>query len=271
MPASRSTNPRTEAGKPAAPRRPYGLIVAIAVLVVLGFVITALPASIVTHFLPKGVEAQDLSGSIWHGAAANVRALGHDVGGIEWHVYPLSLLHLRLKADLEWAHRGVGLAASAEIDRAGITATNVHGGGPIEDLTDLGFQSGWRGNADIAIDELQTDLTRILALRGQVKLADLAGPTVAGGADLGSYVLQWGSHSVDPNGVVTGELKDAGGPLQVQGTLALTLQQHTGLVSGTILERPDAPADLRKDLENLAQMRGRDAAGRIPVDLEFSF
>jgi hypothetical protein len=99
----------------------------------------------------------------------------------------------------------------------------------------------------------------------------LAGPNVAGGADLGSYVLQWSDHSVDPNGVVTGELKDAGGPLQVQGTLTLTLQQHTGMVSGTILERPEAPGDLHRDLDNLAQMRGRDPSGRIPVDLEFSF
>jgi hypothetical protein len=271
MPASRSTSPRTEGGKPAAPRRPYGLFVAIAVLVVLGFVVTALPASIVTHFLPKGVEAQDLSGSIWHGAAGNVRALGRDIGGVEWRLHPLSLLRLQLRADLAWAHRGIGLTALAAIDRAGITATDIHGGGPIEDLTDLGFQSGWHGNTDIAIDALQSDLTQVSVLRGQVKIAGLAGPNVAGGADLGSYVLQWGDHSVDPKGVVTGEIRDAGGPLQVQGTLTLTLQQHTGMVSGTILERPEVPADLHRDLENLAQMRGRDPAGRIPVDLEFSF
>jgi general secretion pathway protein N len=247
------------------------VFVAVAVLAILWLLVAALPASIVTHFLPKGVEAQDLSGSIWHGAAANVRALGHDVGGVEWQLRPIALLRLQLKTDLHWAHRGIGLAGSAVIDRAGVTVTNVHGGGPIEDLGDLGLESGWRGNAEIAIDELSTDLTRILSARGQIKIEDLAGPTVAGGADLGNYVLQWGSHAVDPKGVVTGELQDAGGPLQVQGTLTLTPQQRSGMVSGTIQERPGAPAELHKDLEDLARMRGRDSQGRIPVDLEFSF
>jgi hypothetical protein len=270
MPPSHSTSRRADAGKPP-PRRSYGLLIAVGLLVVLVVVVAELPAGIITRFLPRGIEVQDLSGSIWHGAAANVRALGHDIGGIEWQIDPASLLRLQLKTDLHWVHGGVGLTAKAVIDRAGITATGIQGGGPIEDLADLGLPSGWRGNSEIAIEELRTDLTRILSARGQIKIADLSGSSVAGGANLGNYVLQWDSHSVDQTGALNGELHDAGGPLQVAATLTLTPQQHNGMVSGTVLERPEAPEELRKNLQDLAQLRGRDAAGRIPVDLEFSF
>jgi hypothetical protein len=36
-------------------------------------------------------------------------------------------------------------------------------------------------------------------------------------------------------------------------------------------ERPGAPPALLSDLEGVAQLRGRDAQGRIPVDLEFTW
>jgi hypothetical protein len=43
------------------------------------------------------------------------------------------------------------------------------------------------------------------------------------------------------------------------------------MLSGTLKERPDAPAALRSDLEGVVQLRGRDPQGRIPVDLEFTW
>jgi len=84
-------------------------------------------------------------------------------------------------------------------------------------------------------------------------------------------VLQLGADAVDANGALTGHLSDDGGPLALQGTITVSPQQHTGMLSATIQARADAGGELRKELENLAQLRGRDAAGRIPVDLEFSF
>ena len=42
------------------------------------------------------------------------------------------------------------------------------------------------------------------------------------------------------------------------------------ILSGTLRERAEAPPALRSQLQNLAQYRGRDPQGRIPVDLEFT-
>jgi hypothetical protein len=247
------------------------VLVLIALLAALVVVAGALPASVATHFLPDGVQARDWSGSLWHGEAAQVRFRNLDLGAVEWQIHPSALLQLTLAADLQWVHRGFGLTGRAALGRNNVTLSAIQGGGPIEDLGDLGVAAGWHGTVQVSVDTVASDFTRVLAASGNVQVSDLTANRVAGGADLGSYVLRLSPTAVDASGVITGELSDAGGPLAVQGTITINPQQHTGLVSGTVQERADTPAELRRDLTDLVQMRGRDSQGRIPIDLEFSF
>lgn len=271
MPASRSTSRSTEQPKRGLRPRAYVLIGLLALLAALVVLASALPARVATHFLPAGVQARDLSGSIWHGEAGAIRFNNLEIGAVEWDIHPAALLQLSLVVDLQWVHRGFGLAGRAAVARHALTLSAVQGGGPVEDLDDLGVVAGWHGTAQVSIDELRSDFSRILAASGSLQVSALASAAVAGGTDLGSYVLRLSPTAVDASGAITGQLSDAGGPLAVQGTITLTPQQHTGLVSGTLQERADAPAELRRDLADLVQMRGRDAQGRIPIDLEFSF
>jgi len=240
-------------------------------LAVLGVFVSAMPAGIITHFLPSSIHAEDLSGSVWHGAIGKLTAAGHDAGAVEWQLYPAALLHFAIKLDLHWVYRGFGAATTAVVDHGSSSFSALHGGGPIEDLQDFGVARGWRGTADISLDRFATDYARILSARGDIKVSGLSSAQLAAGADLGSYVLHLGNDAVDANGGVTGRISDAGGPLSVQGTIVVSPLQHTGTLSATIAERADASPNLRKELENLAQLRGRDRDGRIPVDLEFSF
>jgi general secretion pathway protein N len=272
MPASRSTNRNAERAPPRGLRpRGYLTLVALALLAALVVLAAALPASFATRFLPDGVQARDLSGSIWHGEAGQVSVRNLDLGAIEWQIHPGALLQLTLAADVQWVHRGFGLTGRAALDRHAVSLTAIQGGGSIEDLRDLGVAPGWSGTAQVAIDTIASDFARLLAVSGSVQVSDLASARVAGGADLGAYVLRLSPTAVDASGGITGQLSDAGGPLAVQGTITITPQQHTGLVSGTLQERADTPAELRSELADLVQMRGRDSRGRIPIDLEFSF
>lgn len=281
MPASRSTRQSTEkpgvgaapapAGDGRARPRSYWVLVPIAVLAALAVLMTALPSSLATRFLPPIMHADDLSGTIWHGAAGKITVQGRDAGALEWHLYPAALLEMTLRLDLHWAHEGFGVDAVAAADRHGLSLTAIHGGGPVEDLRKLGAPAAWRGTANIALDSLSTDYTRLLSIRGDVGVAEVSSAQVVGGADLGNYVLHFGDDAVDASGIVKGSVHDAGGPLKVQGTVILSQAQHTGTLSGTVQETAEASADLRSELNQLAQMRGRDAQGRIPVDLEFNF
>jgi len=237
---------------------------------VLAVVIASLPASLVAHFLPPFVHAEDYSGSLWHGSAGKISVDSRDAGALEWWLHPLSLLEMSVVADLHWVKVGFVADATVKIDRHGYTAHAIKGGGPIEDLRDFGIAPGWRGIADLNFSELKGDFARPLAAVGELRVSNLMSARVAGGADLGGYELSLPEGAVDAEGNVTAKLVDTGGPLDLQALIHYSAKDRAGVLSGTVKERPDAPAALLGQINDLAQMRGRDPQGRVPVDLELA-
>ena len=105
---------------------------------------------------------------------------------------------------------------------------------------------------------------------GDITLSDVSSAQVASGTNLGSYDLHFQPASA-AGADMSAALADTGGPLAVNATLQLSMKTRSGLFSGTVKERPDASPALRSQLDNLAQLHARDAEGRLPVDLEFTF
>jgi Type II secretion system (T2SS), protein N len=278
MPTSRSPNRapnQRAAATPAVERarfiRPLIVIAIVAVLLV---ALIALPASLVNRFLPPNVRALDFSGTLWHGSAGNIAVNSRDAGAIEWHLHPWSLAMLTLSADLHWVKVGFVGDANVDVSRHGITAHDVQGSGPIEDLHELGVAAGWHGTTRFKFSELQLTFDGgaavVRSAVGDIAVTDLASPQVADGADLGGYALHIANGAVTPDADAAAELTDTGGPLEVQAVIHFSAKDHTGLLSGTVKERASAPPALRGQLENLAQLHARDAQGRIPVELEFT-
>ena len=267
MPASRSPS---RAAKPAPRSRSYWPLVLIGLVAVLAVIIAALPASIITHFLPPSVHAEDFSGSIWHGSAGKISVDARDGGALEWRLHPAALLGMNVTADVHWVKVGFVVDAAVTIDRQGLTAHSVTGGGPIEDLRDFGVAPGWRGVATINFSELKSDLVKPLAAVGELRVSNLTAAPIAEGADLGGYELRLGEGAVAADGSVTAQLTDTGGPLDVKADIRYSAAEHTGLLTGTLRERANAPAALLDQLQGITQLRGRDPQGRIPVDLEFA-
>src|SRR5450755_3276267 len=145
MPISRS---RPRGAKPPATAarspllRPLLLIVALAALAV---TVIALPASLIQHFLPAAIGAEDFSGSLWHGSAGRLTLNSREAGAVEWRLHPAALLLLRVSADLRWVELSFVADATVDVDRHGVTAHDLRGGGPIEDLSRVGLASGWLG------------------------------------------------------------------------------------------------------------------------------
>jgi|SRR5450631_645815 len=268
MPASRSLS---RGVKPAPRSRSYGPLIVIGLAAVLAVIIAALPASLITHFLPPTVRAEDFSGSLWHGSAGKISVAARDAGALEWRLHPTSLAGMAVAADLHWVKVGFVIDAAVRIDRQGIAARDIKGGGPIDDLQDLGVAAGWRGTADVNLKELRGEFAKPLAAIGDIHVANLASAQVAAGADLGSYDLKLGDGAVAADGDVTARLNDTGGPLDIQALIHFSAQERRGVLSGTLSERPNASAALRSQIQQFSQLRGRDPQGRIPVDLEFSF
>jgi hypothetical protein len=267
MPISRSPRPLVEP-KRAARRWP---LILISVIVLALASIFLLPASMVLRFLPATVRAEDFSGSLLHGAAGRLRVNGRDAGALEWQLHPAALLHFALAADIHWVKVGFVLDGSVEAARNRFTAHAIHGGGPIENLTDLGVAPGWRGIATTSFEEISGDFTQLQSVVGKVEVSNLSSSSIAAGSDLGGYELQLPKGSVAADGSISATLADTGGPVQLRAEIHLSPATRTGMLSGTLKEGPDATADLRNQLGSLAQMHARDASGRFPVDLEFTF
>lgn len=267
MPASRSAS--RDVKRPPRTRR-WPLIL-LGLIVLAGAVIYALPASLAARFMPAQVQAEDYSGSLLHGAAGKIRINAHDAGAIEWQVHPLALLRLALVADVHWVKSGFLIDGTAELRPGGFAAHGISGGGPIEDLQTLGFAAGWKGSAHLTFSEIKGNFQRLEAAAGKIDVANISSARVAEGSDLGSYELQLGPQSIAPDGSMSATLNDTGGPIEAQAQIRFSPPTRTGMLSGTLKERAEASPALRNQLSSLSQLRPRDASGRFPVELEFTF
>jgi hypothetical protein len=286
MPASRSPKPGAksagasvkQAGRNSSQSgrgtgdasRSYWPFVLLGVVAVLAVIVVALPASVVTHFLPATVHAEDFSGSIWHGSTGKFSVGERPAGALEWHVHPQALLGMAVAADLHWVKVGFVLDAAVTVDRHGLTARDLKGGGPIDDLRELGVAPGWRGTASVNFSEFKTDFAKPLAAVGDLKVAHLTSAQFADGADLGSYVLVLPEGAIGADGNLTAQLMDAGGPLDAQAVIHFSPAERTGTLSGSVKERSGVPPALHEQLQNLAQLHPPDAQGRTAVDVEFT-
>jgi hypothetical protein len=274
MPTSPSPRRGAKPSPAPPPRRLWPYLLVVFGVAVLAVAISALPASLVTHFLPVSVHAEDFSGSVWHGSAGRIAVAAHNAGALEWRLHPGALLQMKVAAELHWVKGAFLVDGNVEVDRGTLLASHLEGGGPIEDLRDLGLAPGWRGIAKIQVEQLKvglsSDAPSLKAAVGTIGVSNLASAQVAGGADLGGYLLRFADPAITPDSEASAELTDTGGPLGVDATIHFDAKERRGTLSGTIKERDDAPAALRAQLDNLAQLRPRDAQGRLPVDLEFT-
>jgi hypothetical protein len=243
-------------------------MIVIGLAALIAAILATLPASVVRHLLPAAIQAEDFSGSLWHGSAGRIRVNAREAGALEWRLHPAALLGLTAAADLHWMKVGFLIDAVVNVDRHGFAARDIRGGGPIADLQDLGVAAGWRGTAEVHLSELRGDFSAPLFAAGDVKVANLASAQLADGADLGSYDLQFPQQSSGGEGNLTALLTDTGGPLEVQTAINYSAKARSAVLSGFLRARPEAPPALLSQLQSLS--RGRDPHSQIPVDLEFN-
>lgn len=239
-----------------------------------GVTVALLPASLAARWLPAGVQAQDFSGSVWHGSIGRIRLEGTEAGALEWQLHPAALLHRALDSDLHWVRGSFVLDGRARLRGTELRFESLEGGGPVQDLVGLGIAAGTRGIAVVKLSQLALRLTGRVPLptaaAGTLEVADLTLPRLAAGADLGGYLLELKS-STDPAEEVVGQLHDTRGPFGLEAQVRLTPATRTGTLSGTLAARNPLPPGLEQAFGDLARLHAPDPQGRIPIDLEFTF
>lgn len=276
MPTSPSPRRGARAAPPAAPDRPlWPRMALIAVLAMVAVAAAALPASLLARFLPASAQADDFSGTVWHGSAGRLSLNNRDAGALEWRLHPLALFKLHIAADLHWVKGGFVLDGAVDAEHGAVSVSDVDGGGPIADLRDFGAAAGWSGTARVRIQQMSAGLLaggiQLKSATGEIEVSDFSSPQLAPGANLGGYALRFSNPAITPDTEAVATLADTGGPVGVEADIRVSLKTRTGLFSGTVKQRPDTPPALKSQLDNIAQLHPRDAQGRIPVDLEFTF
>ena len=225
------------------------------------FLVAGLPARIALRYLPPDVPVQVIapSGTVWRGAAAELRWRGEPLGALSWRLQVLPLLLGRLRAHV--ALEGDGLRARGLVtlrpDRS-VTVRDALADAdlaslPLDDLHLLAEPAG----------HLQAVVRELTLNGGHPRSADAdllwqpARLTSPVAYDLGGLALKLRGKK----GRLTGDLSSRGGPVDARGTLQLDPNGNLD-VNVKLTPRPDAPQDLR-DLLAMLGRPGRDGSVRL--------
>lgn len=245
---------------------------ALLLLALVAFALTLLarlPARWLPPLLPDGIVCTDPAGTAWDGSCSNLDARGFRAGATRWTLRPLRIFSGRAAAALRIAPSGARLEGDFAYGLFGgsVEGRNLRGefelrpGGLLP-----GIPADLDGHVRLALDEFALRDRAITALKGVIEVRDLRQRTNDGLLPLGSYELSFPG-TPDPSGNVSGTLKDLGGPLDVQGVLALTPAPGY-LLNGTVALRPEAPPGLARQISFLGSP---DANGRRPFAQEATF
>jgi len=245
---------------------------ALLLLALVAFTLTflaRLPARWLPALLPEGVACADPAGTFWSGSCANLDARGWRAGAVRWSLHPWRLLTGKAAAALRIAPPGSTLEGEFAWSLFGGTLEGRAVRGDLELRPDgllPGVPGDLSGRVALALDEFALRDRVVTALQGVIEVKDVQQRTRDGLLPLGSYELRFEGPAASA-GNVSGRLKDTGGPLAVEGTLALTPAPGY-LLNGTVAVRPEAPPGLARQI---AFLGSPDANGRRPFAQEATF
>lgn len=236
----------------------------LAVLATSLFLLTVLiraPASWALKFAPAGVSCSLPAGSMWRGSCTRMSAAGIELQEVAWILHPWPLLLGRLDLDLSSADARAQGSVHLSISIGGhLVLRGLHAQLPVGTEFLPLFPTAWSGRLRLELTRVEFEQHRLRVLQGTATASDLAQrhPPIV----YGNYELQFGE-AAQGDDVITGKLRDLGGPLAVSGTLRLRHGRDYEL-DGLVSVRSGASADLVKGVEFLGP---GDAQGRRPFSL----
>lgn len=219
--------------------------------------LVVLPARWVAAVLPTGVQCAQWGGSIWRGQCIDLKVSDGGrstvtLDSLRWKVQPRSLLRLSLGADFQGAWPQGGAQGNIVVRPGGsIRLRGLTGRSLLDQKFFAALPAGWNGSVDLRGLELDWAGGRIDHLGGELAVNDLFDGR---GTALGSYRLEFPPSSTAP---FSGQLRDMGGPVEVDATLELTAERAWSL-EGRMRVRDPADEQLNRRLDMLS---GADAGG----------
>jgi len=247
-------------------------IISISILLYCFFLVSNLPAKMVISWaVPKSNNALSITspqGTIWSGKMASIGAKGVNINNFEWDLNLLPLLYGNISIDFvfgdEESH-GTG-SINLSLSSNKIDVDNLEARLPISMLTPLmiGVPAKLDGQLHAHFDSIVYAPGEEIMAKGNL-VWNSAAVTVLQTVQLGDLKLSLTPRDKGSHGV----LKDAGGPLILEGTVQLSNkgQYQAAIKVGT---RSTAEAALKQSMPFLGQA-GSDGkvqirrSGRLPL------
>ena len=223
-----------------------------------------LPLGWALPLLPTGIQCDGPTGSLWNGRCAS---LSSQVGGnpfllgeVSWQVRPWQLLRGSLALDIALSRGPVQANALVQWGLNRLEVLELTARGPLDPALVPGFPATWRGELQVSGARLRLEKGRLTALEGTARASQLAsvGPLPVA---YGNYQLQFPRATGDSLSV--GQIRDEGGPLQVQATLRVTPALDWQL-DGLVAARATSDPGLARHIQYLGSP---DAQGLRPFSL----
>jgi len=237
--------------------------IALGVGAYLAFTLTAFPAATaLAWFGPSQLAAVGVEGTIWSGRAASVSIDRFGITGLRWRLRPIALLTGRLGGHVEGQLRDGFVNTDFAASRRRVELTNLRGGTAIGALAEvlpavrgvngqlsanlslLVLEDGWPSSAAGELRVAALELTPYIPTRGVSEVG------------LGDYTITF---SEAPPGELAAKIADAGGPLEVAGSVTLDARRAYTL-DVLVKPRPGAPEVLVEGLKIMTPEP--DAEGR---------
>lgn len=230
--------------------------VTVIVLVIVAFaaiVLARLPASWVLPTAGASFRCASVEGTLWSGYCSDLEVGGVAMGDLTWRLHPARLLLGKVAAHVDLEHPPTTSAqGDVEIGLGGaVVARNLTASLPLDPKLLPGVPPTLSGSLSLNLALARVTRKGVVStLEGRIEAHNIV--------DSSGYVTPLGNFAVTFPGGTTGHVQDLGGPLAVDGQLALTPQPGYDL-SGYVTPRPTAVPALVNALEFLGTP---DAQGR---------
>jgi len=233
-------------------QQPKRLIIAGVIIFVLGLIIL-FPARIAYRWMPPPLlKVSGISGTVWHGSAAEGMAGHVYVSNLSWRFRPLALLRGKLAAVVSAESAFGFLEAEIAVTPAdALILSNINGTLYLQSFEDSFQLAGFRGDLHLQLSELVIRDGIPVRATGSVSLQGLAAPLLSS-QPIGDFRAEL---QTDDTGIV-GSVEDLSGALQVAGVIRLGLDRTYSFI-GQVAASPQAPEQIRQQIQMLGSANAR--------------
>lgn len=227
---------------------------------VIGLIIT-FPARVAYQwFAPAELKLSGISGSIWHGSAAQGSASGVYLANFHWSFRPLALFtgKLEFAASSNLASGFVDARVALGVGGS-LTLSDVAAALTLDTLAESLPLSGIEGDVSLQFEDLVLENGLPVEATGTLNIANLVSRYLSP-TRLGDYRAEF---QTNDDGIL-GSVEAISGVLELGGTIKLTRDRNYEFI-GKVAAKPNAPPGISQQLQFLGSP---DAQGRRDFRIE---